>query len=165
MSPARNNPLLAGIRSGSSMLKHTSDQSHTPTIKSNMCRLLSCSRYRNDFYQPPPPQNVGLVLSPCQNPITSPVSPTQFLTPLTIVFAMPAFVPLLCLLLPPPTPTPTPAPPPTPLPKPLAGSFPALIKLLPSPVAYSEPIEGNTFSPAESDTKSAKGTSQTQRPK
>ena len=92
-----------------------------------------------------------LVLSPLQNPITSPVSPTQSRTPLTTAFAIPWFVPLLALpFLSPPT---------------LSGSLPALIKLLPSPVAYSDPILGKTFSPADSDTKSANGTSQTQRPK
>jgi hypothetical protein len=32
-------------------------------------------------------------------------------------------------------------------------------------VAYSEPIEGSTFSPADSETNSANGTSQTHRPK
>jgi hypothetical protein len=32
-------------------------------------------------------------------------------------------------------------------------------------VAYSDPILGSTFSPADRETNSAKGTSQTQRPK
>lgn len=106
-------------------------------------------------------QNVGLVLSPFHRPITSPVSPTQSLTPLIAFFAIPAFVPLLCLLLPSSPELLLAAP----LPNPAPGSLPGVMKLLPSPVAYSEPIEGSTFSPAERDTKSAKGTSQTQRPK
>lgn len=61
-------------------------------------------------------QNVGLVLSPFQNPITSPVSPTHSLTPVTTAFAMPALVPLRARLLPsmpllgPPTPMPEPLP-------------------------------------------------------
>ena len=104
-------------------------------------------------------QKVGRVRSPFHRPMTSPVSPTQSRTPLIAFFAIPAFVPLLCLLRPS---TPVPA---VPLPKAVVGSFPGLIKLLPSPVAYSEPIDGNTFSPADSETKSAKGTSQTHSPK
>lgn len=91
--------------------------------------------------------------------MTSPVSPTHSLTPLTIAFAMPAFVPLRCLL--------------RPSPNALllggalgvVGDFPELMKLLPSPVAYSEPMLGSTFSPADRETKSANGTSHTHRPK
>ena len=104
--------------------------------------------------------NDGRVLSPRHNPITSPVSPTHSLTPFTAAFAMPDCVLLrLCRVLPvtllsPPVPT-----------IPCCGSCPALMKLLPCPVAYSEPMLGSTFSPALKLTKSENGTSQTCNPK
>ena len=95
----------------------------------------------------------GLVRSPFQKPMTSPVSPTHSLTPLTTAFAIPAFcVPLLGLFFLPSAPTPE-------------GVCPGVVKLLPVPVAYSDPMDGSTFSPAESDTKRLKGTSHTHRPK
>lgn len=46
-----------------------------------------------------------------------------------------------------------------------SGILPPLVKLLPSPVAYSDPILGSTFSEAESETKRENGMSQTHRPK
>jgi hypothetical protein len=46
-----------------------------------------------------------------------------------------------------------------------AGSWPGLIKLDPSPVAYSLPMEGKTLSPADSATNKVNGTSQTHSPK
>lgn len=84
-----------------------------------------------------------LVLSPLQNPITSPVSPTHSRTPSTATLTKP-FPPFF------PFPPPTPAPIPTPL---------------VSPVAYSLPILGRTFSLAVNDTNNENGTSQTQIPK
>lgn len=105
-------------------------------------------------------QNVGLVRSPLQNPISSPVCPIHSLTPFTAAFAIPALVPVLPLLGPDNPPRPS-------MPAPLApsGMAPGLMKLLPSPVAYSDPIDGSTFSPADSDTNKLKGTNHTQSPK
>jgi hypothetical protein len=94
----------------------------------------------------------GLVFSPFQTPNNSPVSPIHSTTPLTAAFAIPAFcvpalfLPILSLSLPP-------------------GTLPGLTKLLPAPVAYSDPILGNTFSPALKLTNSAKGTNHTCKPK
>lgn len=82
-------------------------------------------------------QSKDRTLSFCHIPITAPVSPTHSLTLFTAAFAMPVFL-RLC----PFTPT------------------PAL-----SPVAYSEPMLGSTFSPALRLTKKANGTNQTQIPK
>lgn len=47
----------------------------------------------------------------------------------------------------------------------LSGSFPTEVKLLPAPIACSLPMLGRTFSPADSETYNAKGTSQTWGPK
>ena len=83
------------------------------------------------------PQSNLLTFSPCHNPITAPVSPTQSLIPSTAALAMPVFLRFLL--------------------------WPMLPFL--SPVAYSEPILGSTFSPALKLTNSAKGTSHTHKPK
>lgn len=93
----------------------------------------------------------GLVLSPFQNPINSPVSPTQSLTFVTACFAIPDCVLLLLCLV-----------------RPgifADGSMPGLINELPCPVAYSDPMLGSTFSPALRLTNRAKGTSHTFIPK
>lgn len=81
-----------------------------------------------------------LVLSPLQRPMTSPVSLVQSRTPSTKALAIPLF-----LDLPPEGPSP-------------AG-------LACSPVTYSEPMLGNTFSPALKLTNRANGTSQMHSPK
>lgn len=115
----------------------------------------------NDYRRPP--LRYGLDLSPFQNPMSSPVSPIQSLTPLTAALAMPAFVPALFLPV-----LPYALDPPS-IGEPYAdatpGSCPGVTKLLPAPVAYSDPMLGNTFSPADSETNKAKGTSHTCRPK
>lgn len=96
----------------------------------------------------------GLVRSPFHNPSNSPVSPIHSVTLLTAALAIPAdcvparFRPVRLELS-----------------KTALGSTPGLTKLLPAPVAYSEPILGSTFSPALKLTKSANGTSQTIKPK
>src|SRR5436190_19394561 len=92
-----------------------------------------------------------LVLSPRQTPSSSPVSPIQSLTPSTNAFAIPLFLFFLSTATSPITP---PAPDVTEVEEPLG-----------TPIAYSEPIVGNTFSPALKLTNSAKGTNQTHRPK
>jgi hypothetical protein len=81
-----------------------------------------------------------LVLSPLQNPMSSPVSLVQSRTPSTKALAIPLFLDL-----------------------PSEGPRP--VGLARSPVAYSEPMLGNTFSPALKLTNRANGTSQTHRPK
>lgn len=45
------------------------------------------------------------------------------------------------------------------------GTLPGLTKLLPAPVAYSDPILGSTFSPALKLTNNANGTNHTCSPK
>jgi hypothetical protein len=87
-----------------------------------------------------------LVLPPM--PMKSPVSLTHVLTLSTSCFASPEppfELPLLVPFMP--------------------IGLPADAKLLPSPVAYSDPIDGSTSSLADKETKSAKGISQTHRPK
>lgn len=81
-----------------------------------------------------------LVLSPLQNPMISPVSLVQSRTPSTKALAIPLFLDL-----------------------PSEGLRP--VGLARSPVTYSEPMLGNTFSPALKLTNRANGTSQTHRPK
>ncbi len=83
-----------------------------------------------------------LTFSPLHNPKEAPVLANQSLIPLTACLAI--------LSLPFDF---------------VSAPFPGLTKLLPSPVAYSLPILGSTFSPALSAMNSEKGTSQTQSPK
>lgn len=79
----------------------------------------------------------GRVRSPFQKPSSSPVSLAQSRTPVTAAFAIPVCVPdRLCRVRPlydPLTPTADPL-----------GSWPGLMKLLPWPVAYSDPMLGST---------------------
>lgn len=103
------------------------------------------STFSFSFPNKTPPQK--LLLSPLQ-PTPSPKPPNNPQTQ-----SIPALTnPLFLLPLPSPPPKP-PAPIPTP---PTAFG---------SPVAYSLPILGSTFSPALRDTKSVNGTSQMQMPK
>lgn len=81
---------------------------------------------------------VGRTFSPLQKPMTAPVSLIQSFAPLTAALAMPVFLLLWPFL------NPTPSR---------------------SPVAYSDPMLGSTFSPALRLTNNANGTSQTHRPK
>lgn len=105
----------------------------------------------------------GLVLSPRQNPISSPASPTHSLTPFTAALAMPVCVLLLlCLVRVDTPPTLGMAYPPLAM---EFGSWPGLTNELPAPVAYSDPMDGRMFSPADSETNSANGTSHTPSPK
>lgn len=86
------------------------------------------------------------LLSSLQNPINCPVSLTHPTVPSIAAFTNPfAFLPLR-----------SPRPP----------RLPSIaVTLLVSPVAYSLPMLGSTFSPALKETNSANGTSHTQRPK
>src|ERR1700753_4339268 len=103
---------------------------------SNIVQTSQHGHHSNLFPPPAPP----LRPSPAINVL---ISPTHSLTPS-----------IACLAIPP---TPLFALPP--------DSRPGETKLLPSPVAYSEPMVGSTFSPADSATNSAKGTSHTKMPK
>ena len=116
----------------------------------SQCKIVHISSYIPQHQSHAHQNHNGLVFPPFQTPNNSPVSPIQSTTPLTAAFAIPAFcVPALFL---PATPS-------------LPGTLPGLTKLLPAPVAYSDPMLGSTFSPALKLTNSANGTNHTCSPK
>ena len=123
---------------------------HKPTAPCSQCRIVHISSYIPQTLSRAYLNHKGLVFSPFQTPSNSPVSPIHSTTPLTAALAIPAFcVPALFLPI-------LSSPP---------GTLPGLTKLLPAPVAYSDPMLGSTFSPALKLTNSANGTNHTCSPK